>query len=187
MLAPQYDQYLRKIELGKGKSEKPLPPSTPCPLPATDDPVTSPPTRQATHVKTVNGHVFFVSLVFTLFVKCCQAFLFEKLMENIVFLEGIRGKRVLPAVPTSSAPPQINENTRVTERRRLRAAIFPEQQHRRSFSTAGNYRLFGPLPFREWIRSTWLRCAAFPGKDADWKSSPRRDSDARSAENLFCW
>jgi hypothetical protein len=54
-------------------------------------------------------------------------------MENIVFLEGIREKRALLAVPTSSAPPQINENTRVTKRKHLRAGIFPEQQHGRSF------------------------------------------------------
>jgi hypothetical protein len=64
MLAPQYDQHLRKIELGKGKSEKPLPPSTPCPLPPTG--------------KTVNGHVFFVELVFTLFVKCLSSISFRK-------------------------------------------------------------------------------------------------------------
>jgi hypothetical protein len=50
-------------------------------------------------------------------------------MENIVFLEGISGKRALLPVPTSSASPQINENTRVTKRKRLRAVIFPEQQH----------------------------------------------------------
>jgi hypothetical protein len=54
-------------------------------------------------------------------------------MENIVFLERIRGNRALLAVPTGSAPPQINENTGVTERKRLRAVIFPEQQHGRGF------------------------------------------------------
>jgi hypothetical protein len=50
-------------------------------------------------------------------------------MENIVFLEGIRGKEALLAIPASSTPSQINENTRVTKRKRLRAVIFPEPQH----------------------------------------------------------
>jgi hypothetical protein len=50
-------------------------------------------------------------------------------MENIVFLEGIREKKALLTIPASSTPSQINENTRVTKRKRLRAVIFPEPQH----------------------------------------------------------
>jgi hypothetical protein len=143
--------------------------------------------RQASHGKTVNGHVFFVGLVFTPFVKCCQAFLFEKRMENIVFLEGIRGEgrfcrfRQVP-------PLRRSMKIQGLQRESVYALSYFQNSNTEGISIPeSHYRLFGLLPFREWIRSTGLRCAAFPGKDADWKSSPRRDSDARSAENLFCW
>jgi hypothetical protein len=57
---------------------------------------------------------------------------------------------------------------------------------RNNNSPGTSYRLFGMLPFRERIL-TCLRRAAFPGKCADSRSSPPRDSDARSVENLFYW
>ena len=42
-------------------------------------------------------------------------------MENIVFLEGIRGKRAFPDVPINTSTPQAIEHTVVIERKRLRS------------------------------------------------------------------